>query len=107
MLAVPSSYEGFGIVYLESRGFGLPAIGSAAGGAGEIITHEHDGFLLPVNDVHSLAGYLNRLNADRDLLTVMSLNAFQRYQNHPTWQQTCGKITTFMESMTTRNGNGL
>lgn len=30
VLAVPSSYEGFGIVYLESRGFGLPAIGSTA-----------------------------------------------------------------------------
>ncbi|MEN6375738.1 MAG: glycosyltransferase family 4 protein [Smithella sp.] len=106
VLAVPSSYEGFGIVYLESRGFGLPAIGSAAGGAGEIITHEHDGFLLPVDDVHSLARYLNRLHQDRNLLTAMSLNAFQRFQNHPTWQQTCRKITAFMESMTTRNGNG-
>ncbi len=107
VLAVPSSYEGFGIVYLESRAFGLPAIGSTAGGAGEIIAHGQDGFLLPVDDVHSLAMYLNRLNQDRDLLTAMSLNAFQQYHSHPTWQQTCRKITAFIESMTTRNGNGL
>jgi len=102
LLAVPSSYEGFGIVYLESRGFGLPAIGSKAGGAGEIIAHGQDGFLLPVDDVYSLARHLHRLNADRNMLAAMSLQAFQKYQSHPTWQQTCRKITAFMESMTAR-----
>ena len=105
VLAVPSSYEGFGIVYLESSGFGLPAIGSTAGGAGEIITHGQDGFLISVDDVDSLAGRLYQLHQDRALLTAMSLNAFQRYQNHPTWQQTCGKITRFMGSMAAGNGN--
>ncbi|NDJ35851.1 MAG: glycosyltransferase family 4 protein, partial [Chloroflexi bacterium] len=38
LLAVPSTYEGFGIVYLEAMGAGLPAIGSTAGAAHEIIT---------------------------------------------------------------------
>ena len=35
LLAVPSSYEGFGIVYLEGMQFGLPAIAGTAGAAKE------------------------------------------------------------------------
>ena len=35
LLAVPSSYEGFGIVYLEGMHFGLPAIAGTAGAAKE------------------------------------------------------------------------
>ena len=33
VLATPSSYEGFGIVYLEAMGYGLPVIAGAAGAA--------------------------------------------------------------------------
>ena len=46
VLIVPSSYEGFGIVYLEGMGFGLPAIGTTAGAAGEVIDHEKTGYLI-------------------------------------------------------------
>jgi len=37
VLVLPSSYEGFGMVYLEGMAFGLPAIGTTAGAACEII----------------------------------------------------------------------
>ena len=50
VLVVPSSYEGFGIVYLEGMGFGLPAIGTTAGAAGEIITHGENGYLIQPDD---------------------------------------------------------
>ena len=50
VLAVPSSYEGFGIVYLEGMAFGLPALATTAGGAVEIITSGQDGFLVPPGD---------------------------------------------------------
>ena len=46
VLVVPSSYEGFGIVYLEGMCFGLPAIGTTAGAASEIISDGVDGFLI-------------------------------------------------------------
>jgi|GEM_PF-6736663 len=39
VLVMPSSYEGHGIVYGEAMDFGLPAIGTTSGAAGEIITH--------------------------------------------------------------------
>ncbi|MEO6061423.1 MAG: glycosyltransferase family 4 protein, partial [Thermoflexales bacterium] len=47
VLGVPSSYEGYGIVYIEGMGFGLPALAGAAGAAGELITPGRDGWLVP------------------------------------------------------------
>ena len=39
VLALPSSYEGFGIAYLEGMGYALPAIGGRNGAAHEIINY--------------------------------------------------------------------
>jgi len=96
VLVVPSSYEGFGIVYLEAMGFGLPAIGSTGGGAGEIITHDLDGYLVAPDDIHSLRSYLVELHTDRGRLIQMGLAARQRYLAHPAWETTCKAIRSFL-----------
>ena len=62
LLAVPSSYEGFGIVYLEGMQFGLPAIAGSAGAAKEIITHGHNGFLVPPGNPEALAHHIALLD---------------------------------------------
>ena len=103
VLVVPSSYEGYGIVYLEGMGFGLPAIGASAGGAGEIITHNKDGFLLPADDANTLAATLAELANDRQRLQTMGLAARQRYLAHPTWEQTCERLRAFLGSLSARN----
>jgi len=99
VMVVPSSYEGFGIVYLEGMCFGLPAIGTTAGGASEIITHGEDGYLIRPEDVSSLAGHLNVLNTDRNLLVRLSLNAVKRYRSQPTWDETARSIREFLYKM--------
>jgi glycosyltransferase involved in cell wall biosynthesis len=96
VLAVPSSYEGYGIVYLEGMGFGLPAIATSAGAAAEIITHGVDGFLIPPGEAAALAQGLERLASDRARLQEMSLAARQRYLAQPTWKQTAGQIREFL-----------
>ena len=96
VLIVPSSYEGFGIVYLEGMCFGLPAIGTAAGAAGEIISDGVDGFLIEPGDVHLLAGRLKILNEKRDILIQMSLAARSRYLHQPKWEQTASQIRAFL-----------
>lgn len=98
VLVVPSSYEGYGIAYLEGMGFGLPAIGTRAGAAGEIITHGVDGFLIPVGDVKQLAAYLRRLHADRDLLAKMGVAALRAYRRHLTWRESMGSIEKFLSA---------
>jgi glycosyltransferase involved in cell wall biosynthesis len=96
VLIVPSSYEGFGIVYLEGMGFGLPVIGTTSGAAREIITHGEDGYLIEPDDVESLARHLDELANNRELLTRLSLNALKRYKSQPRWEETAGRIREFL-----------
>jgi glycosyltransferase involved in cell wall biosynthesis len=102
VLAVPSSYEGFGIVYLEGMAFGLPAIATTAGAAAEIITPGEDGLLVPPEDAAALEAALARLAADRAELARMSLAARRRYQEHPTWEDTAANIRSFLDETVQR-----
>jgi glycosyltransferase involved in cell wall biosynthesis len=99
VLIVPSSYEGFGIVYLEGMGFGLPAIGTNVGAAGEIIEHGKTGYLIEPNDSKTLAEYISQLASDRSLLTQLSINARNRYAQQPSWYETANQIRNFLQSM--------
>lgn len=96
VLVLPSSYEGYGIAYLEGMGFGLPAIGTRAGAAGELITHGENGFLISPGNDSALAVQLLRLHRDRRLLLRMGKAARQRYDKHPTWQQSMARIEQFL-----------
>jgi len=100
VLVVPSSYEGYGIVYLEGMGFGLPAIGTTAGAAGEIIEDGQTGYLIEPNDSAALFAKLKLLAEDRELLTRLALNARTRYLRQPSWQTTAEGIRNFLHSTT-------
>ncbi|MGB7873235.1 MAG: glycosyltransferase family 4 protein [Anaerolineales bacterium] len=99
VLVVPSSYEGFGIVYLEGMAFGLPAIGTTAGAACEIISDSENGYLVPPDDAERLAERLSALANDRELLVRMSVNALERYRQQPTWEETAGQIREFLQDV--------
>ena len=98
VLVVPSSYEGYGIVYLEGMGFGLPAIGTTAGAAAEIIDDGQTGYLIQPNDSASLFKVLKSLAEDRGSLTRLSFNARQRYLHQPSWEGIAGSIRNFLSS---------
>jgi glycosyltransferase involved in cell wall biosynthesis len=100
LFCVPSSYEGFGIVYLEAMGAGLTAIASTAGAADEIITHGRDGFLVPPDDAVALAQCVDTLSRDREQLARMSLAARERFRLHPTWTVSTDRIRQFLKTWT-------
>ena len=99
VLVVPSSYEGFGIVYLEGMAFGLPAIGTTAGAASEIIVDGETGYLIEPDDSKTLAARLMSLANDRDMLARMAVNALRRYQVQPKWEQTAKSIREYLLSV--------
>ncbi|MEJ2093103.1 MAG: glycosyltransferase family 4 protein, partial [Syntrophobacterales bacterium] len=106
VLAVPSSYEGYGIVYLEGMAFGLPALATTAGGAQEIITSGRDGFLIAPGDAGALAEQIRTLGDDRDLLLKMSLNAQARFAAHPTWEDAGAATHQFLRSLVSVHSRG-
>ena len=77
-------------------GFGLPAIGTTAGAAGEIIEDGKTGYLIQPNDSVRLEARLAGLSANRGLLTRLSVNALQRYRVQPTWEETAKNIQEFL-----------
>lgn len=99
VLAVPSSYEGFGIVYLEGMGFGLPAIGTDLGAAREIISDSVDGFIVRAGDAVELTARLKVLAEQRGTLIRMGQAARARFLRQPAWEQTAESIRQFLKGM--------
>lgn len=98
VLAVPSTYEGFGIVYVEGMSQGLPALATTAGGASEIITEGENGFLVEPDDPVALAARLTLLYRDRDRLAQMSRAAVARSAALPRWEESMQRIRAALEA---------
>lgn len=92
VLAVPSRYEGFGIVYLEGMSFGLPAIASLAGGANETVTDGETGVLVDPDDPAAVARALTEFAGDPDRLAEMGRAARRRYERHPSWAESTARV---------------
>jgi glycosyltransferase involved in cell wall biosynthesis len=99
VLAVPSRYEGFGIVYLEGMSFGLPAVATTAGGATEVVTDGETGLLVEPDDPAGVARALSALARDRDRLARLGRAARRRYDSHPTWTETTTQVRSLLSSL--------
>ncbi|MGB8647837.1 MAG: glycosyltransferase family 4 protein [Anaerolineae bacterium] len=100
VMVVPSSYEGFGIVYLEGMSFGLPSIATTAGAAHEIIADGENGYLVPPDDPAALAARLDLLQRDRARLVLMSESARRRFLAAPRWEESMARIRTYLVEWT-------
>lgn len=67
LFALPSTAEGFGLVFLEAMAFSKPVIGSAAGGTIDVVEQGVNGLLVPPNDSGRLAEAIDRLLRDDNL----------------------------------------
>ena len=71
VFALPSSGEGFGLVFLEAMAFAKPIIGAATGGATDLIQDCVNGMLAPPRDAPKLAEALDTLFRDDALRLQM------------------------------------
>jgi phosphatidylinositol alpha-1,6-mannosyltransferase len=80
--ADPPVGEGFGLVFAEAGAFGLPSIGSTAGGGSlEIITHGETGLNVPPDDPGALVEAILELARDADLRRRLGGNARERVRS--------------------------
>ncbi len=91
LFVLPSTYEGFGHVYLEAMASGLPCIGITGDGKDvltatqEIVNDGLTGLLVPKPRAEMLAEKIERLLGDDDLRQAMGQNALQTCRQKFTW----------------------
>jgi phosphatidyl-myo-inositol dimannoside synthase len=73
LFAMPSTGEGFGLVFLEAMAFRKPIVGVAAGGCVDLLTDGVNARVVPPNDSLALVGALDELLRDRTLAVQLGL----------------------------------
>ncbi|MDE3110466.1 MAG: glycosyltransferase family 4 protein [Acidobacteriota bacterium] len=81
IFALPSTGEGFGLVFLEAMAFAKPIVGVAVGGTLDIIEDGRNGFLVRPDDAGSLAGALGRLLRDEKLSAELGRHGMEIAQH--------------------------
>lgn len=67
VLALPSTFEGFGIVQAEAMYLGAPVVATSHGGSTEVVDDGVTGFLVAFGDEAALAERIDRLAGDPEL----------------------------------------
>jgi phosphatidyl-myo-inositol dimannoside synthase len=78
VFALPSTGEGFGLVFLEAMAFAKPVIAAATGGPIDLIEDGSNGFLITPHDDALLAQALERLLRDDSLRVEMGRRGAER-----------------------------
>lgn len=86
VFSMPSSQEGFGIVFLEAMAFKKPVIGGNHGGTPEVILDNETGFLVEHGDVAALAEKIGILLRDPELCKRMGEAGRRRVEENFTFE---------------------
>lgn len=86
IFVMPSSGEGFGMVFLEAMSFGKPVIGGDHGGTPEVIDDGVTGFLVKYGDDNGLARLILALLKDEGTRQMLGQNARKRILERYTFQ---------------------
>jgi glycosyltransferase involved in cell wall biosynthesis len=99
VFVMPSSGEGFGLVFLEAMAFGKPVVGGAHGGTPDVIEDGATGFLVRHGDVERLGQVLSMLLRDPGPRRQMGQRARARVQEKFLFPQFAARLHAFMEAL--------
>jgi phosphatidylinositol alpha-1,6-mannosyltransferase len=87
LFAMPSTGEGFGLVYLEAMRDRLPCIASNIDAAGDVIANGETGFLVDPTDPGAVASAIVPLLEDESLRTAMGAAGNRRFEAMFSYEQ--------------------
>nr|WP_179223221.1 glycosyltransferase family 4 protein [Microbacterium sp. Yaish 1] len=97
LLVLPSLAEGFGLVGIEAMLVGTPAIVSEETFAGDVVTDNHDGWIVPSRSSSELASIMWRLFEDRTILEGVGAAAAETASRF-TWGRYEDEIAAFLDT---------
>ncbi|MGZ4120509.1 MAG: glycosyltransferase family 4 protein [Actinomycetota bacterium] len=97
LAVVPSLYEPFGMVALETFASGTPCIAADIGGLRELVVHEATGLRFTPGDPESLAGMIRRLLTDERLDRRLTLDARRMLDDQFSWRSIARKTVGVCE----------
>jgi phosphatidyl-myo-inositol dimannoside synthase len=96
---LPSSGEGFGIVFLEAMAYKKACIGASDCGTEDVIVHEETGFLIEPT-VKNIAGCLHQLVTNSQLCREMGEAGYERLHTTFSFQNFQQKIGSLLQLKT-------
>lgn len=96
LFVMPSDGDGFGLVFLEAMGHGLPCVGLQQGAAVEIFDEGKFGFLVDRDDTAEMAGNLASLLLDEKGRRSLGEAGFARYRSMFTGQKHSGRLSSII-----------
>jgi glycosyltransferase involved in cell wall biosynthesis len=94
MFVLPSTKEGFGLVYLEAMSFSKPVIASQEGASKEIVVDGLTGYLVPDGDIGALAGKISLLIDSKDERERLGKAGRDRYLENFTFSKFVERLKT-------------
>jgi phosphatidyl-myo-inositol dimannoside synthase len=97
IFALPSTGEGFGLVFLEAMAFGKPLVGAACGGTTDVVEDDVNGLLVPPADSEQLVEALAVLLADDSLRTKLGQSGEEMLRRKYSFEVFQSKLELILE----------
>jgi len=97
IFALPSTGEGYGLVFLEAMSFGKPVVGAACGGVTDLVQNGVNGLLVPPGDTNQLRQALERLLKDRSLSKELGRRGAEMVQQQHRFDVFAGELERILE----------
>jgi phosphatidylinositol alpha-1,6-mannosyltransferase len=99
VFALPSTGEGFGLVFLEAMAFGVPIVAAAAGGSTDLIENEINGLLVSPHDPEQLARALRRLLCDDALRSRLGRQGMEKVRNQYSFGRFASELDEILSTL--------
>lgn len=100
VFALPSTVEGFGLVYAEAMAQRLPVVAGRSDAAIDIVVDGHTGFLVDPLDVEAVGRALVTLLKDETLRAKMGQSGYERVQMEFTQQAMSRRLLAALSELT-------
>jgi phosphatidyl-myo-inositol dimannoside synthase len=99
VFALPSTGEGFGLVFLEAMAFGVAIIAAAAGGSTDLVENEINGLLVSPHDPEQLAKALGRLLSDDALRSRLGRQGIEKVHSQYSFGRFASELDQILSTL--------